>query len=109
MIPFQQMGKGITFTAATSAPTPVACPTDNNVASQQYVLVNTGAVSVFFGWGQNAERATNNAVIPTSTPAYGYCVLPATKETISGPKNAVFTGITGSSSAICYVYPGTGE
>jgi len=109
MIPFQQMGKGVTFTGGTSAPTAVQCPTDNNVASQQYVLVNTGAVSVFFAWGQSAARAEANAVIPTSTPAYGYCVLPATKETVSAPKNAYFTGITGSSTAICYVYPGTGE
>lgn len=109
MIPFQQMGKGVTFTGATSAPSAVQCLTDNNVISQQYVIVNTGSVNVFFGWGQNANEAGARAVIPTGTPAYGYCVLAGTKETITGPKNAFFTGITGSSTAVCYVYPGTGE
>lgn len=106
MTPFQQMGKGVTFTGATTAPTAVRCPSDNGVMAQQYVLVNTGAVSVFFGWGQNANNAGERAVIPTGTPAYGYCVLPGTKEVITGPANAYFTGITGSSTAICYVYCG---
>ncbi len=106
MTPFQPMGKGVTFTGATNAPTAVKCESDNGAMAQQYVLVNTGAVNVFFGWGQSADMAAARSVIPTGTPSYGYCVLAGTKEVITGPANAYFTGITGSSTAICYVYPG---
>lgn len=106
MLPFDLMGKGVTFTAATSTPTAVQCKSDGNVNCQQYVLVNTGAVNAFFGWGTNAQSAADRSVIPTSTPAYGYCVLAGTKETVTAPSNAYFTATTGSSTAVCYVYPG---
>lgn len=106
MNPFELQGKGVTFTAATSAPSAVQCKSDTLVNCQQYVLVNTGAVNAFFGWGTNAQSAADRAVIPTSTPAYGYDVLPGTKETVTGPSNAWFTATTGSSTAVCYVYPG---
>ncbi len=107
-IAFELMGKTVAFTGATSAPTPVQCVSDNQVPCSQYVLTNTGAVVAYFAWGQNADRATTRAAIPAAggASAYGYPVLPGTKEVITAGVGAYFTAITGSSTALCLVSPG---
>ena len=107
-IAFELMGKTVAFTGATSAPTAVQCPADNNVPCSQYVLTNTGAVVAYFAWGQNANMAAQRAVIPAAAGAsgYGYPVLPGTKEIVTAGVGAFFTAITGSSTALCLVSPG---
>lgn len=110
MNPFQQTGKSVTLTADTTAPTAVQCLADApNSGSQQYALTNIGSVTVFVGCGPDATSASQNAVVPTSTPARSYPLLPNSQVVISGPVNAYFTGATGSGTAVVYVTPGTGE
>lgn len=107
MIPFTLSGNTVTFTGATSAPTSVQCISNNDVQTQQYVLTNVGAVTVFVGWGKSDEEAKANSVVPTS--ALCFPLLAATQVSITGPSNAYFSGITGSSTAIVYVSPGYGS
>ena len=106
---FEICGNTVTFTGATSAPTPVQCVGNNKERNPQYVLTNIGLVGVFVGWGQTADVASLNAVIPTATSRYGYYLLPGTQITITAMPSAYFTGITASSTAIVYVTPGNGE
>lgn len=109
MSAFQVLGKTVTFTAATSAPSPVQCLTSNGVRAEQYILTNIGTAVVFVGWGQATDQASANAVIPTSTPTCVYVLLPGTQTTITAPPDAFFTGITSASTAVVYVTPGYGE
>ncbi len=106
MSSFLKTGKTITFTGATSAPSAVQLLSNDQVRSEDAVVSNVGAVTVFLGWGTDAGVAAANAVIPTSTPSDGYPILAGTKETLKIPSGSWITAITGSSTAIVYVTPG---
>jgi hypothetical protein len=103
---FQKTGNTITFTAATSAPSPVQA-VSTTLGGNQYRIINTGTVTVFLGYGTTSSDATNNAVIVTTTgPAFP--LLPNTDEILTFVPNAYFTGITSSGNAVIYITPGDG-
>ena len=103
---FQKTGNTITFTAATSAPTPVQS-SSTTLGGNQYRIINTGTVTVFLGYGTTASEATNNATIVTTTgPAFP--LLPNTDEILTFVPNAYFTGVTSSGTATIYITCGDG-
>lgn len=104
---FNQLGNTVTFTANTTAPTPVQAPTNTGLGSTQYEVMNAGLVTVFLGVGTSASAATNNAVVVTTTDA-SYPLLPGTDKIITAPPGAYFTGITVTGNAAIYITPGEG-
>jgi len=103
---FTKMGNTVTFTAATSAPTPVQAAS-SSLGGNQYRIINAGNVVVFLGYGSTSADATNNAVIVSSSQA-AFPLLPGTDEILTFVPNAFFTGITGSGTAAIYITPGDG-
>jgi hypothetical protein len=105
---FTPTGNTVTFTAATTAPTPVQIPTSGGLGSNQYRILNTsGNVLAFLGVGTSASAATSNAVVVSTTQS-SIPLLPGTDEILTFPPNAYFTGITSSSTAVIYITPGDG-
>jgi hypothetical protein len=103
---FQKMGNTVVFTADTTAPTPVQATSSPNNGNQ-YRVINTGSVTVFLGYGNDAANASATAAIVTTTgPAFP--ILPNTDEILTFVPNAYFTGITSSGSATIYITPGDG-
>jgi hypothetical protein len=103
---FTKTGNTITFVANTSAPTPVQCAS-TTLGGNQYRVINTGTVTVFLGYGQDAANATTNAnVVTSSGPSFP--LLPSTDEILTFVPNAYFTGITSSGTATIYITPGDG-
>jgi len=103
---FTRTGNTVVFTAATSAPTPVQA-LSTTLGGNQYRIINSGAVTVFLGYGVASADAANNATVVTSTgPAYP--LLAGTDEILSFVPNAYFTGITASGTAAIYITPGDG-
>jgi len=103
---FTKTGNTITFVANTSAPTPVQCAS-TTLGGNQYRVINTGTVTVFLGYGQDAANATTNAnVVTSSGPSFP--LLPSTDEILTFVPNAYFTGITSSGAATIYITPGDG-
>lgn len=103
---FTKMGNTVTFTANTSAPTPIQA-SSSTLGSGQYRIINAGTTLVFLGYGQTASDATNNATqVSSSGPAFP--LLPNTDEILTFLPNAYFTGITTSGSAVIYITPGDG-
>ena len=103
---FLPTGKTVTFTADTTAPTPVQA-SQLTVGNGQYRIINAGSVLVFLGYATTAAEATTNAaVVSASGPAIP--LLPGTDEILSFVPNAYFTGITSSGTAAIYITPGDG-
>jgi hypothetical protein len=103
---FQKTGNTVTFTADTVAPTPVQCPS-TTLGGNQYRIINTGTVTVFLGYGQDAATATTNAdIVTTTSPSFP--ILPNTDEILTFVPNAYFTGITVGGIATIYITPGDG-
>ena len=103
---FQKTGNTVTFTASTSAPTPVQC-SSTTLGGNQYRIINAGIVTVFLGYGATSSEATNNAVQVTSSQA-AFPLLPNTDEILTFVPNAYFTGVTASGTAVIYITPGDG-
>ena len=103
---FTKTGNTVTFTAATSAPTPVQC-SSSTIGGNQYRIINNGNVTAFLGYGSTATDATNNATI-VSTTGPAFPLLPNTDEILTFVPNAYFTGITSSGTATVYITPGDG-
>lgn len=103
---FTRTGNTITFTAATTAPTPVQCPS-TTLGGNQYRIINTGTVVVFLGYGTTSSDASNNATVITTT-GLSLPLLPSTDEILSFVPNAYFTAITASGTAQIYITPGDG-
>lgn len=103
---FTKTGNTVTFTAATSAPTPVQCPS-TTLGGNQYRIINSGTVTVFLGYGVSASDATNNATVISTTGA-AFPLLAGTDEILSFVPNAYFTGITSTGTAEIYITPGDG-
>ena len=104
--PFTPSGNTVTFTAATSAPTPVQC-VSTTLGGNQYRMLNAGQVTVFLGVGTTSAQATASATVVTAS-ANCIPLLAGTDEILTFTPNAYFTGITGSSTAVIYVTPGDG-
>jgi hypothetical protein len=79
-----------------------------SLGSNQYRILNAGTVTVFLGIGNTAAGATANATVVTNNAA-AIPLLAGTDEILSFLPNAYFTGITGSSSAVVYITPGSGS
>ena len=103
---FTKTGNTITFTANVAAPTPVQC-LSTTLGGNQYRVINTGSITVFLGYGQDAANATTHAnVVTSSGPSFP--LLPSTDEILTFVPNAYFTGITSSGTATIYITPGDG-
>lgn len=110
MIAFTPTGKVMSFTADTSAPTPVQVLPKDGAADQQYILTNTDSSDdVCVGYGPTAAIATFNAT-EANTPQSGgvYFLLRSTQVAITAGPGAFFTGVS-SSTAIVKVQPGYGN
>ena len=103
---FTRTGNTITFTAATTAPTPVQC-TSTTLGGNQYRIINSGTVFVFLGYGTTSSDASNNATVITTT-GLSLPLLPSTDEILSFVPNAYFTAITASGNAQIYITCGDG-
>ncbi len=103
---FTKMGNTVTFTADTTAPSPVQA-LSTSLGGNQYRIINNGTVTVFLGYGSTAAEASNNAVVVTSSQA-SFPLLPGTDEILTFVPNAYFTGITGANTAVVYITPGDG-
>lgn len=103
---FTKTGNTVTFTAATSAPSPVQC-SSSTLGGNQYRIINSGNVTVFLGYGVASTDATNNAVVVTSTGS-SFPLLAGTDEILTFVPNSYFTGITSSGTAVIYITPGDG-
>jgi hypothetical protein len=103
---FTKTGNTVTFTAATSAPSPVQC-SSSTLGGNQYRIINNGSVTVFLGYGTTSSDASNNAVVVSTTGA-AFPLLPNTDEILTFVPNAYFTGITSSGNAVIYITPGDG-
>lgn len=100
---FTKLGNTVTFTANTSAPTPVQATSDT-LGGNQYRIVNAGNVAVFIGAAATSAAASTNAGnVATSIP-----ILPNTQEVLTFLPNAYFTGSTSSGTAVVYVTAGDG-
>lgn len=103
---FTPMGNTVTFTAATSAPTPVQA-LSTTIGGTQYRIINDGTVTVFMGWGDTAAAATANATVVTTT-GKAFPLLAGTDEILTFNANQYFTAITASGTASVYITPGDG-
>lgn len=103
---FTPLGNTVTFTAATTAPTPVQA-SSRTLGGNQYRILNAGTGTVFLGIGSTAAGATANAVSVTSSQG-SYPLLAGTDEILTFAPNWYFTGVTSSGTAIIYITPGDG-
>ena len=104
---FTKTGNTVTFTANTSAPTPVQA-VSSTLGGNQYRVINMSQNDVvFLGYGQTASDASNNAVV-VSTTSPAFPLLPGTDEILTFLPNAYFTGTTSANTAVIYVTPGDG-
>ena len=103
---FTPMGNTVTFTAATSAPTPVQA-ISTTIGGTQYRVINDGTVTVFMGWGDSAAAANANATVVTTT-GRAFPLLAGTDEILTFNANQYFTAITVSGTANVYITPGDG-
>jgi hypothetical protein len=103
---FTPLGNTVTFTGATSAPTPVQA-SGYGPGANQYLIVNAGNTTVNLGVGVNASAATANAVaIAGATPTIP--LLPNTGRVYTFQPNAYFTGLTAANTSVIYITPGDG-
>ena len=103
---FTKTGNTVTFTASTTAPTPVQC-SSTTLGGNQYRVINAGTGIVFLGYGMTADAANAAATLVTSSQE-AFPLLPNTDEILTFVPNAYFTGITSSGNAVVYVTPGDG-
>jgi hypothetical protein len=102
---FSKTGNTVTFTAASSPPTPVQCGS-STLGGNQYRIINSGTTVVFLGYGVDAANATASAVqVTSSQPAFP--LLPGTDEILTFVPNAYFTGYS-TTTATIYITPGDG-
>jgi hypothetical protein len=103
---FTKTGNTVAFVASTTAPTPVQC-LSTTLGGNQYRIINSGTVTVFLGYANNASDASNNAVVVTTT-GLSFPLLAGTDEILTFIPNAYFTGITSTGTASVYITPGDG-
>lgn len=105
IMPFTPMGNTVTFTAATTAPTPVQA-SSTTVGGTQYRIHNSGSAVVFIGFGNTANAATTMA--NTSIAGSTITMEPNSVEVFTFNANIYLTGATTSGTSVVYVTPGDG-
>ena len=104
---FTPLGNTSSFTASTTAPTPVqVAPYSTIAGANQYRIINTGTVVVFLGIGISSAAA--NTAATSTMPGPASPLLPGTDEILTFAPNAYFTGVTTSGTAQVYISPGDG-
>jgi hypothetical protein len=104
--PFTPSGNTVTFTANTSAATPVQA-LSTTLGGNQYRVINAGSNTVFMGVGGTAAAATANAATVVSSGA-SIPLLAGTDEILTFAPNSYFTGVA-ASSCVVYITPGDGS
>ena len=102
---FTKTGNTVTFTAASTAPTPVQV-TNSTLGGNQYRIINAGTTVVFLGYGTSAANATAAAANVTSS-GEAFPLLGGTDEILTFVPNAYFTGYS-TANAVVYITPGDG-
>lgn len=105
IMPFTPMGNTVTFTAATTAPTPVQA-LSTTVGGTQYRVHNSGNVAIYIGFGSTANAAT--AMANTTPTGSTITMVPSSVEVFTFNANQYFTAVTASGSSVVYVTPGDG-
>lgn len=103
---FTPMGNTVTFTAATTAPTPVRA-SSKTIGGTQYRIHNSGSAIVFLGFGDTANAAT--AMANTSINGTTITMEPNSVEVFTFNANVYFTAATTSGTSVVYVTPGDGS
>ena len=103
---FTPSGNTVTFSASTSAPSPVQV-VSTTLGGNQYRILNAGSVTVFLGFGRTSADAANNAQV-VSGSNIAIPLLAGTDEILTFVLNVYVTGITSSGTATIYVTPGDG-
>jgi len=110
--PFYPKGDTVLLTAASSAPTGVQAPSttlDAKIVFDCYYIYNSGAETVYMGYGKSASSAQTNSVIPTAGNAQTVLVIPAGAALILRfNEEDFFSGITASASCDVFLTPGEG-
>jgi hypothetical protein len=105
IMPFTPMGSTVTFTAATTAPTPVQA-LSSTPGGTQYRVHNQGNAVVYLGIGPNAAAATTMAnATPTGSTI---SMVPSSVEVFTFNANQYFTAVTASGTSVVWVTPGDG-
>lgn len=99
---FTRTGNTVTFTAASTIPTPVQA-ISTTLGGNQYRVINAGTSIVFLGFGTTASEATASA----GDVAASFPLLPSTDEILTFQPNAYFTGNCASTATV-YITPGDG-
>ena len=102
---FTKTGNTVTFTAYTTAPTPVQV-TNTTIGGNQYRIINAGSTTVCLGYGTTAAEATTAAANVTTSGA-AFPLLSGTDEILTFVPNAYFTGYS-TANAVIYITPGDG-
>lgn len=95
----------MTFTAATTAPTPVQA-LSTTVGGTQYRIHNTGNAVIYIGFGPNATAATTMA--NTTVAGSTITMVPSSVEVFTFNANQYFTAVTASGTSVVFVTPGDG-
>ena len=103
---FTPMGNTVTFVAATSPPTAVRA-SSTTIGGTQYRVHNTGNVTVYMGFGENASAASNMANV--SIVGSTISLVPGSVEIFTFNANQYFTGATSSGTAVVNITPGDGS
>lgn len=110
-IAFAPLGKTVVVAAAAVAPAGIQAPVTTSYDPQnsgQYRFVNSGAVTVFLGFGSSADIAKANAVAPTAgTPTYSVVLIAGAVAILRFNIATYFSGLS-SAPATVYVTPGQG-
>lgn len=104
--PFTPYGNTVTFTANVTAPTAVQAAA-SGLGPNQYLIQNSGNVTVFLGVGGSASAAANNAATVTTTGP-SIPLLQSTVQVLTLPPNSYFTGVASGAAAV-YITPGEGN
>mgnify|MGYP003339272142 CR=1 FL=1 len=103
--PFTPMGNTVTFTAATTPPTPVQA-LSSTIGGTQYRVHNTGNAIVYLGFGPNASSAT--AMANTTVTGSVITMVPSSVEVFTFNANQYFTAATASGTSLVVITPGDG-
>lgn len=115
ILSFRPLGKSVSFTAATTAPTSVQAVSDTVEtpnqqvsvirAACQYRIINAGSEVVLLGVGTSDANAIAAAA---SLAAGAVPIVPGAVEILWFPVGTYFTGKTASGTSVMYVTPGEG-
>lgn len=102
---FSPMGNTVSLVAAVSPPAAVRA-SSTTIGGTQYRINNTGAQTVYIGFGDSAAAATTMA---NTTVVGSTIVMNAnTVEVFTFNANAYFTAATANSTSVVYITPGDG-